>query len=145
MSEPLDGVQETLVFAYALCNLPIGDLTKHTYYRNGMPLFPGESRRAANYKFQNHKTAIRNNWKSAEKNIKSLDIVYFTALLNSFDKNIYIETLAKALEDYMMSRNTKKHSPPPRHPAGGAPKLNYNSMMRRIVLWMNCFTIESFL
>ena len=55
MSEPLDGVQETLVFAYALCNLPIGDLTKHTYYRNGMPLFPGESRRAANYKFQNHK------------------------------------------------------------------------------------------
>jgi hypothetical protein len=26
----------------------------------------------------------------------------------------------------MMSRNTKKHSPPPRYPAGGAPKLNYN-------------------
>ena len=74
MSEPLDGVQETLVFAYALCNLPIGDLTKHTCYRNGMPLFPEESRRVANYKFQNPKTAIRNNWKSAEKNIKLLDI-----------------------------------------------------------------------
>ena len=81
MSEPLDSVQEILVFAYALCNLPIGDLTKHTYYRNGMPLFPaGESHRVANYKFQNHKTAIRNNWKSAEKNIKSLDNIDFTAL-----------------------------------------------------------------
>jgi len=132
MSEPLDGVQETLVFAYALCNLPIGDLTKHTYYRNGMPLFPGESRRAANYKFQNHKTAIRNNWKSAEKNIKSLDIIDFTALLNSFDNNIYIETLAKALEDYKMSRRTtaatvtkKSYLSPPKQQAGGAAKHIY--------------------
>jgi hypothetical protein len=34
--------------------------------------------------------------------------------------------LAKHLEDYMTSRNTKKHSPPPRHPAGGAHELIYN-------------------
>ena len=109
MSEPLalDGVQETLVLAYALCNLPIGNLTRHTYHRNGMPLFPaGESRRLANYKFQNHKTAIGGKWKSAEEKIKSLDNIDFTALLNSFDNNIYIETFAKALEDYMMSRRT---------------------------------------
>ena len=131
MSEPLDGVQETLVFAYALCNLPIGDLTKHTCYRNGMPLFPGETFRVANSKFQNHKRAIRNNTKSAEKNIESLDIIDFTALLNSFDNNIYIETLAKALEDYMMSRRTttatvtKKYLSPPKQQAGGAAKHVY--------------------
>ena len=131
MSEPLNSVQETLVFVYAFFNLPIGDLTKHTYYRNGGLLFPGESRRAANYKFQNHKRAIKKSWKSAEKNIKSLDIVDFTALLKPFDNNIYIETLAKTVEDYMMSRHTttatstKKYLSPQKQQAGGAAKHGY--------------------
>ena len=42
----LDRVQDALDFAYALCNLPIGD-------GNGLPLFPLDSLRVANSKFQN--------------------------------------------------------------------------------------------
>jgi hypothetical protein len=55
----LDSVQDTLVFAYALCNLAVGDLTKRTYYRNGLSLFPLDSLRVANSKFQNYKRAIK--------------------------------------------------------------------------------------
>ena len=123
----LDRVQDTLVFVYALCNLPIGHLIKHTYYHNGLPLFPLESLRVANSKFQNYKRAIRKNSKAAKDKIQGLAIIDHTTLLNSFDTNIYIETLVKRLEEYMMSRqtaNAKKYSPP-RQQAGGATKHNY--------------------
>jgi hypothetical protein len=99
---------------------------KHTFYlyHNARDLvFPPDCRKVANVKYQNYKRDITNNSKAIEQRIQLLDIDHITC---SFAQNPYIKTLAKHLEDYMMSRNTKKHSPPPRRPAGGAPKLNYN-------------------
>jgi hypothetical protein len=63
----------------------------------------------------------------AQDKIQGLAIIDHTTLLNSSDKNIYIERLVKCLEEYMMSRqtaNAKKYSPP-RQQTGGANKHNY--------------------
>ena len=115
---------DNMVFAHALCKLPIGGLMKYTFYHNARDLaFPPDCCKVANIKYQNYKKAIRNNSKAIEQRIQLLDI---DPIVCSFHQNHHVKTLAKHLEDYMMSHNTKKHSPPPRHPAGGAPKLNYN-------------------
>jgi hypothetical protein len=115
---------DDLVLAHALCKLPIGGLMKCAFYHNARDLAcPPDCCKVANVKYQNYKRGNRNNSKATEQRIQLLDIDYITC---SFAQNHYVKTLSKHLEDYMMSCNTKKHSPPPRHPAGGAPKVNYD-------------------
>jgi len=124
LTDTLISVLDNLIFAHALINFPITNLMKYTYWYDGKDfVFPPDTCRIATTKFQNYKRAISKNTISTEHRIQSLHIDRITSF-DSFVPNHYLKTFAQTLRDYMMSRSTKKSSPP-RPLAGGAPKANH--------------------